>query len=148
MISLPVALLMERAAHFIQKNKLSKKVFSEEDLTRAVWPAAVGKAIAAHTSRLTLVRQTLVVEVEDAIWQKQLFTLRTQILNRLHRVTGSADLVKDLEFRIALARRQPQRAETRLSTAPQTAIPYDEADSIQDAVLKKVYRLSRKKATA
>jgi hypothetical protein len=133
---------MERAARLIGNNKLSKKVFSEEDLARAVWPAAVGKAIAAHTSRLTLVRQTLVVEVEDAIWQKQLFTLRGQILDRLRRVTAS-DVVQDLEFRIALKRRQPQRAETRES--PQTC---DEADSIQDAVLKKVYRLSRKKATA
>jgi hypothetical protein len=56
--------------------------------------------------------------------------------------------VEDLEFRIALKRRQPQRAESRQSPATQTALPYDEADSIQDAVLKKVYRLSRKKATA
>ena len=112
---------MERAAHLIQRNKLSKKVFSEEDLTRAVWPAAVGKAIAAHTSRLTLVRDTLVVEVEDAIWQKQLFTLRGQILDRLHRVTGSTTLVQDVEFRIALKRREPQRAETRQSPATQTS---------------------------
>jgi hypothetical protein len=137
---------MERASHFIQKNKLSKKVFSEEDLTRAVWPNAVGKAIASHTSRLTLVRTTLVVEVEDAIWQKQLFTLRDQILRRLQRVLGSSELVQDLEFRVGIKRREPQRAQTRLSS--QAALPYDEADSIQDAVLKKVYRLSRKKATA
>jgi len=137
---------MERAARLIKNNKLSKKVFSEEDLARAVWPAAVGKAIAAHTSRLALVRQTLVVEVEDAIWQKQLFTLRGQILDRLRRVTAS-DAVQDLEFRVALKRRQPQRAETRES--PQSGLDNgDEADSIQDAVLKKVYRLSRKKATA
>jgi hypothetical protein len=138
---------MERAARIIQHNKLSKKVFSEEDLTRAVWPAAVGKAVAAHTCRLTLVRTTLVVEVEDAIWQRQLFTLRSQILDRLRRVTGS-DMVQDLEFRIAVKRRQPQRAETRQSPAAQSNMPYDEADTIQDAVLKKVYRLSRKKATA
>jgi hypothetical protein len=137
---------MERASHFIQKNKLSKKVFSEEDLTRAVWPNAVGKAIASHTWRLTLVRTTLVVEVEDAIWQKQLFTLRDQVLRRLQRVLGSSELVQDLEFRVGIRRREPQRAETRLS--PQANLPYDEADSIQDAVLKKVYRLSRKKATA
>jgi hypothetical protein len=133
---------MERAARLIQKNKLSKKVFSEEDLARAAWPTAVGKAIAAHTLRLTLVRQTLVVEVEDAIWQKQLFTLRGQILERLRRCTAS-DVVQEVEFRIVLKRRQPQRAETRESSKT-----YDEADCIQDAVLKKVYRLSRKKATA
>jgi hypothetical protein len=138
---------MERAALLIKNNKPSKKVFSEEDLARAVWPAAVGKAVAAHTSRLTLVRQTLVVEVEDAIWQKQLFTLRGQILDRLRRVTAS-DAVQEIEFRIALKRRQPQRAETRESSACHVNPGYDEADSIQDAVLKKVYRLSRKKATA
>ena len=134
---------MERAARLIKNSKLSKKVFSEEDLARAVWPAAVGKAIASHTSRLTLVRQTLVVEVEDAIWQRQLFTLRGQILERLRRVTAS-DIVQDLEFRIAIQRRQPQRAASRQSAAE----THDEADSIQDAVLKKVYRLSRNKATA
>jgi hypothetical protein len=138
---------MERAARLINKNKLSKKVFSEEDLARAVWPAAVGKAIAAHTSRITLVRSTLVVEVEDAIWQKQLFTLRGQILDRLRKVTAS-NAVEDIEFRIALLRRQPQRSVTRQSPGTENALPYDEADSIQDAVLKKVYRLSRKKATA
>ena len=138
---------MERAARLIRNNKLSKKLFADEDLARAAWPAAVGKAIAAHTSRLTLVRSTLVVEVEDAVWQKQLFTLRGQILKRFRRVTAS-DVVQDLEFRIALKRRQPQRAETRLSPATETAPSLDEADSIQDAVLKKIYRLSRKKATA
>jgi predicted nucleic acid-binding Zn ribbon protein len=138
---------MERAARLIKTNKLSKKVFSEEDLARAVWPAAVGKAIAAHTSRITLVRNTLVVEVEDTIWQKQLFGLRGQILDRLRSVTAS-EVVEDIEFRVAVKRRQPQRAESRESPATQTAAPYDEADSIQDAVLKKVYRLSRKKATA
>jgi hypothetical protein len=138
---------MERAARLIQNNKLSKKVFSEEDLARAAWPAAVGKAIAAHTWRLTLVRQTLVVEVEDAVWQKQLFTLRGQILERLRRLTAS-DVVQEVEFRIALKRRQPQHAATREGSQVHIDSGGDEADSIQDAVLKKVYRLSRKKATA
>jgi predicted nucleic acid-binding Zn ribbon protein len=137
---------LERAARLIQKNKPSKKVFDEEDLARAVWPAAVGKLIASHTSRLTLVRNTLVVEVEDAIWQKQLFTLRRQILDRLRYVIGD-DLVKDVEFRIVIQKRQPQRSESRESPSI-AAESYDEAESIQDPVLKKVYRLSRKKATA
>jgi hypothetical protein len=37
---------MERAARLIRKNKLSNEIFTDEDLNRAVWPAAVGKAIA------------------------------------------------------------------------------------------------------
>lgn len=132
---------MERAARLIKNKKFSEKIFTDEDLARAVWPSTVGKAISAHTVRVKLVRNSLVVEVEDAIWQKQLYHLRGQILDRLRRVTGS-DSIQEIEFRVAIPRRQPQRAESR-----EAAIP-DEADSIQDVVLKKVYRLSRKKATA
>lgn len=137
---------MERAARLIKDNTFSKKVFSDEDFARAVWPMAVGKAIASHTSRIRLVRSKLVVEVEDAIWQRQLHTLSFQILDRLKRVAGNAG-IQELEFRVAVPRRQPQKAETRES-AGTPAPPADEADAIQDPVLKKLYRLSRKKATA
>ena len=133
---------MERAARLIKNNKFSQRVFTDDDFARAIWPEAVGKAIATHTVRLKLVRTTLVVEVEDAIWQKQLYLLTRQILDRLRKVTG-ASTIEDLEFRIAIPRRQPQRAPVR-----ETAAIPDEADSIQDPVLKKLYRLSRKKATA
>ena len=135
---------MERAARLIKKSRLPEEIFADDDLARAIWPAAVGKAIAAHTVRLKLVRATLVVEVEDAIWQRQLFPLTSQILDRICKVTGSC-MVRDVEFRIAIPRRLPARAEAREIAAP--AIP-DEAEGIQDPVLKKVYRLSRKKATA
>ncbi len=137
---------MERAVRLIKTNKYSGKLLTDDDVARAIWPAAVGKAIAAHTSRLTLVRATLVVEVEDAIWQKQLFSLTKQILDRVHKVTGS-DAIRDIEFRIAVPRRQPMRAESRDGLASQ-APAADEADAILDPVLKKVYQLSRKKATA
>jgi predicted nucleic acid-binding Zn ribbon protein len=133
---------MERAARIIKNNKFSQRVFTDDDFARAIWPEAVGKAIATHTVRLKLVRTTLVVEVEDAIWQKQLHLLTRQILDRLHKVTGSST-IDDLEFRIAIPRRQPQRAPVR-----ETSPIQDEAESIQDPVLKKLYRLSRKKATA
>lgn len=133
---------MERAARLIQGNKTSREVFSDEDLLRAIWPQAVGKGIARHTSGIKLVRTTLVVEVEDAIWQKQLHTLRGQIVSSLHKIAG-AKTVDDIEFRIATPRRQPQRAE-----APRPASSQDEADTIQDPVLQKVFRISRKKVSA
>lgn len=138
---------MERAARLIKKNKYSSKLFTDDDLARAVWPTAVGKAIAAHTSRVKLVRTTLVVEVEDAIWQKQLFPLTGQILARLHQVMGR-DAIREVEFRVAIPRRQIMRAEAREGPSPGQAGPADEADAIRDPVLKKVYQLSRKKATA
>jgi predicted nucleic acid-binding Zn ribbon protein len=138
---------MERASRLIRKNKLSNEIFTDEDLNRALWPAAVGKAIAAHTSRIKLVRATLVVEVEDAVWQKQLFPLTSQIIERIRKVTGN-DVVRDLEFRVAVPRRQPMQAAARDGGLRKSEHYPDEAESIRDPVLKKVYRLSRKKATA
>jgi Dna[CI] antecedent DciA-like protein len=131
---------MERAARLIKKNQLSGEIFTDNDLARAIWPAAVGKAIAARSSRVRLVRDKLIVEVEDAIWQRQLFPLTGQIVERIRKVTGS-DIVRDIEFRIALPRRQAM-------CAGSSYIPADEAEGIQDPVLKKIYQLARKKATA
>ena len=138
---------MERAARLIKKNKYSKQILSDDDMARAIWPTAVGKAIASHTLRVRLVRSTLVVEVEDAVWQRQLFPLTAQIVARLHKVTGN-DAIQDIEFRIGVARREPGRATSRRGAAASAPLLFDEADSIQDPVLKKVYRLSRMKATA
>lgn len=138
---------MESAARLIKNKKVSREILSDEDIARAVWPAAVGKSIAAHTSRIRLVRTTLVIEVEDAIWQKQLHFLSAQIVARVRKLTGS-DTVRDVEFRIAVPRREPQRAEsTGGGLLGRVDAAEDEADQIQDPVLKKVYRLSRRKAT-
>ncbi len=138
---------MERAARIFKNKQVSREVFSPEDVARAAWPTAVGKSIASHTSRVRLVRQTLIVEVEDAIWQRQLHTLSRQILDRLIKVIGITQIA-DIEFRIGVPRREPQRAATRQPTLFSEPGATDEANEIQDAVLKKVFRLSRKKASA
>ena len=80
---------MERVARLLNKDKNSQKVFQLEDFARGIWPVAVGKTIARHTGRLRVVRDKLVVEVEDAIWQRQLFSLSGQILHSLHKCMGS-----------------------------------------------------------
>jgi hypothetical protein len=134
---------MERAAQLIKNKKVSRELVTDEEIACAVWPRAVGKTIANHTSRLKLVRHNLVVEVEDAIWQRQLHSLSRQIVARIQKLTGS-DAVQDIEFRIGVPRREPQRAETRQPDIP--AAESDEADSIQDPVMRRLYRLSRKKA--
>ena len=138
---------MERAARVIGSSKITNKILTGDETARAVWPATVGRVIAAHTSRMRMVRTTLVVEVEDATWQKQLFALRGQILTRLQRTTGNS-AITDIEFRVGLPRREPQKSSEPRSPLFAGADAADEADEIQDAVLKKVYRLSRKKATA
>ncbi len=96
---------------------------------------------------MRMVRGTLVVEVADALWQKQLFGLSHQILDRVQKATGSK-AITGIEFRVGIPRREPQRADGSRNPLFTAGDPSDEAEQIQDPVLKKVYRLSRKKATA
>ncbi len=132
---------MERAGRFLSKLKLGGAV-APDDLALAAWPTAVGKRLAQRTRAVSLVRGNLIVEVEDAVWQKQLFHLRGQILHKIHHVMGDAT-VTDVEFRIGPPRRPPQ-ASPRLR---QDVGTLDEADAIADPVLRIVYKQARKKAT-
>ncbi len=132
---------MERAGKTLARLKLSKTI-SVEELACVAWPEAVGATIARYATPVALVRNKLVVEVEDASWQQPLFQLEAQILKRIAEVLGTG-VVRDLEIRIARQRRPPQRA-TQLTAAPSI----DDADRIQDAGLRMVYKQSRKKATA
>lgn len=137
---------MERAARLLKNNKSAQRIIGDEDVARGLWPAAVGKTIARHTGQISLVRSTLVVHVEDAIWQKQLFGLTHQIVARMQKLMGST-LVESVEFRIGIPKRQPQRAES--AAGPLLSIDAaDEADRISDPVLKRIYQISRKRATA
>ena len=93
---------MERAGKALAKLKFSDAI-SPDQLAFAAWPAAVGKRIAVHACPKALVRGSLVIETDDAIWQKQLFHLRFDILAKLTEVLGGG-VVTDLEFRIARSR--------------------------------------------
>ncbi len=128
---------MERAGRSLAKLRLSGKIDTDE-LACAAWPAAVGKRLASHARAVALVRGNLIVEVEDAIWQQQLFFLRHQILGRIHQVIGESG-VKEIEFRIATPRRPP-RMETSFAASD------DDADHIADPGLRIVYKQARKKA--
>ncbi len=131
---------MERAGRSLAKLKLSGTI-SADELAISAWPAAVGKRIASHTRAVALVRGNLVVEVEDAVWQKQLFYLRSHMIRKICEILGDA-IVTEVEFRIAVKRRPPGVA---VQAAPVSAV--DDADSIEDPVLRIVYKQARKKAT-
>ena len=132
---------MERAGKSLSKLKLSDAI-APEDLARGAWLAAVGKRIASHASAKSLVRGSLIVETEDAIWQQQLFHLRLPILAKLSELLG-AGIIRDVEFRIATPRRPPQPAK-RLNESK----PTDEANGIPDPGMRIVYKQARKKASA
>jgi hypothetical protein len=141
---------MERASKLIRGLRLSGDMISAEELAIAAWPDAVGKKLAAHTRAARMVRTRLVVEVEDATWQRQLFTLSRHILGNLEKSLGRG-LVEDVEFRVVPRRREPQRAQQAISIAgenPTGALLADDADGIADPVMRGIYKASRKKAQA
>ena len=132
---------MERAGKTLAK--LKNDAISPDQLACAAWTTAVGKRIAFHAVPKTLVRGSLIVEVDDPIWRKNLFYLRFQILGKLCELLGSG-IVTDLEFRPATPRRPPQVAQ---SLQQPKASP-DEADRIEDPGMRIVYKQARKKASA
>lgn len=130
---------MERAGQVVSRLRLASHGLTDEQIATAAWGVAVGKTIARRTTVLSLVRTRLVVAVEDRVWQKQLFTLRGQIISRLEETLGRR-IVEELEFRIAGPARKP------VQSAELTAEVPDEADGIRDPVLRSIYKSSRRKA--
>ena len=125
---------MERAGRLIRKLKLSPGMADPETRARAAWTLAAGKYVVEHTRAVALVRGSLVVEVEDLMWQKQLAPLRPALVRNLAEALGEP-LVTDIDLRPMQRRRMPQRAET--------ARPME---GIEDPVLEMLYRQSKKSA--
>jgi hypothetical protein len=91
-----------------------------------------------------LVRTTLVVEVEDELWRKNLWSLRYQILRNLEKAIGP-EIVANVELHVMPPRFGPQReVETRLALD----IPLDDAESIADPGLRRIYKAARRRETA
>jgi predicted nucleic acid-binding Zn ribbon protein len=107
----------------------------------SAWTAAVGVKISNRTNPTGMVRKRLVVEVEDAVWQRQLWTLRVQILKRIEQVLGRA-IVEELEFKVAAPRIKPARTEILHAASS------DEADQILDPTFRSFYKAARKRANA
>lgn len=131
---------MERAGRLLAGMRLPGGCLSPGELVRAAWPQAVGKRIASRARAVALAGETLIVEVDDEIWQGQLSTLRRQILEKLGQVLGRV-IVTQIEFRLSVPvpRRLPQRASTASG---------DEAERIQDPSLRMAYKSSRRRARA
>jgi hypothetical protein len=125
---------MERAGRLFGKLKVSTGVTDPEIRARAAWVVAAGKKVARHTRATALVRDTLIVEVEDYIWQQQLAKLDHFLIKNLAEALGEK-LVKRIDFRPMPRRIMPQRAETGRPAG----------DGIQDPVLGLLYRQSKAK---
>jgi hypothetical protein len=124
---------MKQAGRFLVTLDNLRQSCDAGDIVCAAWKGAVGKKVAEHTRASKLVRDKLVVEVEDWLWQRNLMGLSRQILSNLEKAVGPG-IVGDLEFRIVPRRREPQIATSSMS---------DEASGITDPGLRRIYRRRR-----
>ena len=65
----------------------------------AAWKHAIGDGLRQHTTALRLEGKTLIVAVRDAIWQKQLNTMKSQLLFRVNSILGQP-LLNNIELKI------------------------------------------------
>jgi hypothetical protein len=135
---------MDQASRIIAQWTGVSDVISPERIACAAWSKAVGKKIALRTRAVKLVRTTLVVEVEDELWKKNLWSLRYQILRNLEKAIGP-EIVAAVELRVMPARFGPKReSEPRLAFE----VPLDEAEGIADPGLRRIYKAARRRETA
>ena len=73
----------------------------------AAWKYAAGDGLKEHAVAFKLENRTLTVAVADAIWQKQLLSMRGPLLFRVNSTLGKP-LVSALEFVIDAKRVQPR----------------------------------------
>lgn len=103
------------------------------------WKQAVGETLSARAQAVALRDQTLVVAVEDKVWQRQLEQMRDQFLFRLNKVLGRR-VVNVIEFRIAPEKFAVQKAVPDKSTT--RSIPIElvaAAANIEDPGLRKAF---------
>jgi predicted nucleic acid-binding Zn ribbon protein len=136
---------MDQASRIIARWTGVSDVISHERIAVGAWKKAVGKKIAIRTRALKLVRNTLVIEVDDELWRKNLWSLRYQILRNLQKAVGP-EIVTEIELRVMPPRFGPQReVEVRLDL---TAPGVDEAEGIEDPGLRRIYRAARRREIA
>jgi hypothetical protein len=122
----------------------------------AAWKHGVGEGLQNLAIATKLDDGTLIIEVRDAIWQKQLATMKDQLLFRVNSVLGKA-IVKDIELRVnpkAIIVTAAKKNE--LDDIPDNEVPFDllaAASTIQDRQLRQKFlkaaitSLKRKSAT-
>ena len=108
----------------------------------AAWKHATGEGLKHHAVACRFQNRTLEIAVADAIWQKQLVSMRGQLLFRVNAILGQP-LVGALDFVV-----DPKVAKKRTETAQKEAEPGDNevplelwaaANAIQDKELRKTF---------
>jgi len=108
----------------------------------AAWKHAAGEGLRNHAVATKLEGNTLVVEVRDAIWQKQLATMKSQLLFRVNSVLGQT-LLQNIEFRVnpkAVSVAQLEKAESAEILDNEVPIElWSAASAIEDKQLRQKF---------
>ncbi|MEP7363850.1 MAG: DUF721 domain-containing protein [Acidobacteriota bacterium] len=138
---------MERASKILGTTRIASRICSQEQIAHAIWRAAVGKRLAAHTNPGFLRGATLTIEVEDDVWATQLEPLKPQILRKMVAIVGT-HLVRDISIAV-VPRRRSMDVESRPLRHGQTRLPLlDAREQAADPVLDRIYQSSRRRALA
>jgi len=107
----------------------------------AAWKHAAGDGLKEHAVPLKLENRTLTIAVADAIWQKQLHSMRGQLLFRVNTILGKP-LVGALDFVIDPKLAKPPVIQPAQQEFLDNEVPlelWSAASAIQDKDLRKKF---------
>lgn len=108
----------------------------------AAWKHAAGNGLKEHAVPLKLENRTLTIAVADAIWQKQLHSMRGQLLFRVNSILGKP-LVSALDFVVDPKLARPTvEPPAQPEEVPDNEVPlelWSAASAIQDKELRKKF---------
>jgi len=105
----------------------------------AAWKHAAGEGLKEHAVALKLENRTLTVAVADPIWQKQLTSMRGQLLYRVNTILGQP-LVSAFNFVIDRERAKPRIEQPEQDEPIDNEVPlelWSAANAIHDPELRK-----------
>jgi hypothetical protein len=108
----------------------------------AAWKHAAGEGLKGHAVPLKLENRTLTVAVADAIWQKQLHSMRGQLLFRVNTIlgqpiVGAIEFVVDAKLAMAQAEQQKPQEEPLDNEVPLEL--WSAANAIHDKELRQTF---------
>ena len=106
----------------------------------AVWKHVAGDGLKDRTVPLRLEDRKLMVAVADAIWQKQMHSMRAQLLFRINTILGQP-IVREIEYVIdpkLTAAAEPAKAEEPLDNEVPLEL-WSAANAIHDKELRRSF---------
>jgi len=108
----------------------------------AAWKHAAGDGLKGHAVPVKLENRTLTVSVADVIWQKQLHSMRGQLLFRVNTILGQP-IVSAIEFvvdpKLAITQSDQQKAQEEPLDNEVPLELWSAANAIHDKELRKSF---------